>query len=102
MKTSEVLKRHLPDCTSIYGAPMGRRDWHQAGDITGKVHCVRVPINSGGYDRGGAYWGRGDPLYLFFWFDEEGEEFREFRRAKSRDDAKKRFLAHSAEAKFYR
>jgi hypothetical protein len=30
---------------------------------THKVYCRRVPINSGGYDSKGTYWGVGEPLY---------------------------------------
>lgn len=44
-----------------YGAPMGRPD--VGGDSQGeKVFNCRVRLDSGGYDKGGAYWGHGAEL----------------------------------------
>lgn len=47
-----------------YGAPMGRGNVLRPGD--GKTHervfDRRVPLDSGGYDKGGAYWGHGKEL----------------------------------------
>ncbi len=34
------------------------------------VKLQRVRLDSGGYDRGGAYWGAGEPLWVAF--DDEG------------------------------
>lgn len=51
-----------PNVHSKYGAPMGRNSF-QAKTLQGKCHMVRVPLDSGGYDRGGAYWGIGAPLF---------------------------------------
>lgn len=53
----------LSDVNSQYGAPMGRRNL----DLEGKVGDVKmylevVPLDSGGYDRGGAYWGLRMPI----------------------------------------
>ena len=54
----------LRDVSSRYGAPMGRRTARAFdAELPFKFHLVRVRINSGGYDSGGAYWGRGEPLY---------------------------------------
>lgn len=51
-----------------YGAPMGRpvtgRQFEVLPDAP-PFHLVRVRLDSGGYDRGGAYWGHGEPLYEF-------------------------------------
>lgn len=47
--------------SSKYGAPMGRG--HSAEPLTGKIRMRLVRLDSGGYDKGGAYWGIGAPLY---------------------------------------
>lgn len=54
-----------------YGAPMGRSESNLG---SGKVHLQKVNLNSGGYDRGGAYWGTGTQLYVA-WDDEGGEVY---------------------------
>ena len=72
----------ITDCQSPYGAPMGRLEWRDP-PVPGRVRVFRVPINSGGYDRGGAYWGLGEPLYCAT----DGEGFRTFTRAPDRTAA---------------
>lgn len=71
-----------PDVSSRYGAPMGRRD--ATLDWGARLYLRQVPIDSGGYDPGGAYWGLGQPLYAIG----DGEGWR-FYRGKSRDDVKR-------------
>ncbi len=45
------------------GASMGRRSGHALDkSLPFKFRLYRIPINSGGYDSGGAYWGTGAPL----------------------------------------
>ena len=46
------------------------------------VRVYRVPINQGGYDRDGEYWGVDMPLYCA-----TGGEYLEYVRAYNRDDA---------------
>jgi hypothetical protein len=46
-----------------YGAPMGRRD--DMIDYGARLYLRRVPLDSGGYDPGGAYWGLGSPLWAY-------------------------------------
>lgn len=49
-----------PPVNARYGAPMGRHtgpDYLETG--AGPLRLVRIPLDSGGYDRGGAYWGLG-------------------------------------------
>jgi hypothetical protein len=79
--------------SSKYGASMGR-----SSDLdysaTGKLKLERVPLDSGGYDPGGAYWGGGVPLYIAY--DEDGRTL--YFRARDRDAAKAKF----PNAKFYR
>lgn len=82
-----------------YGAPMGRRTGpyyldHEAG----KVHLRRIQLDSGGYDKGGAYWGIGSPLYEVI--DQEGNGF--ILRAFNRSDAKKQILKDFPDVKFFR
>jgi len=66
------------------GAPMGRRDvGNKPVTITSgktckivkrnqtKVFDCRVPLDNGGYDKGGAYWGIGKPLRVSYTKDLE-------------------------------
>lgn len=54
-----------------YGAPMGRAGDTREGFCAfaasefaaPRVRLARVPIDQGGYDNGGAYWGVGVPLW---------------------------------------
>lgn len=57
---------YLRKVNTTYGAPMGRTEYlprHYNGE---RLHLRRVPLNSGGYDPGGAYWGTGLPLYCAY------------------------------------
>lgn len=89
----EMPAPRLPDVSSRYGAPMGRPDRPTAFDLTDskgnryaldfaaprRFHLSRVPLNGGGYDAGGAYWGIGAPL---FWaFSDSGVTVERFYRA---------------------
>lgn len=77
------------------GAAMGRNQFNP--HLTGKVHLRRVRLDSGGYDKGGAYWGQGQPLWAAW--DDSGEQV--YIRADSRDAAKAEVLESHA-VKFYR
>jgi len=98
-----------PNVPARYGAPMGRKSDHLEGliveDTDSRFTLRRIPINSGGYDSGGAYWGRGEPL--FWWSVEitEGDSRDEcsgFMRATSRAAAKASILATHPKARFFR
>lgn len=69
-----------------YGASMGRGS-NLPFDTTDKLEIRRVPIDSGGYDPGGAYWGTGKPLFCVS--DDEGHV--NYLRARDADDAKREF-----------
>ncbi|WP_195594701.1 hypothetical protein [Bacteroides fragilis] len=59
------------------GAPMGRPDVGDRSQVTGqRIFCRRVylPID-GAYDKGGAYWGCGAPLYVEFTLDKSYVHF---------------------------
>lgn len=86
---------------SQYGASMGRRNNTTERDTVTKLHLQRVPINQGGYDPGGAYWGTGAPLYVAYGYgSEELQEY--FFRAADRDEAKAIVKSRFPNAKFYR
>ena len=64
-----------PKVNSTYGAPMGRcGDNNPEGrrafvNCTRRVYCRKLPLDSGGYDKGGAYWGQrlnGESLYCVY------------------------------------
>jgi hypothetical protein len=94
-----------------YGAPLGRADRDSYVDRTGKrhvmtvnenaapFHLLRVRLDSGGYDSGGAYWGHGEPLYYY-----EGpiSDISGYVRGRTRDAAKSAVRAKHPLARFYR
>ena len=84
---------NLPKAYSRYGASMGRR----SDPIAGKVHLQKVVLDSGGYDKGGAYWGTGETL----WCAEDAEGNQQFFRCDSRESAKA-FLKNQFDVSFYR
>lgn len=76
-----------------YGAPMG-----QASQLPliGKVHLQRVPIDSGGYDPGGVYWGTSDYIrgvYALYcaWNDDCLHYVRAYDRNKAKEQLKQDF-----------
>lgn len=90
-----------PDVSCKYGAPMGRashNDW-TVNENAGPFRLVRCPLDSGGYDRGGAYWGIGTPLYYY-----EGPltDISGYVRGRTRDQAKAEVRAIHPLARFYR
>lgn len=76
----------MPRVSCAYGAPMGRR---AIGLPNGRVRLVRVYLDSGGYDNGGAYWGIGKPLYMAtnLPLNDGDSEYTDFVRANSRREA---------------
>lgn len=88
-----------PTVSCRHGAPMGRHTGPDYLDTSaGRIHLQRVPINSGGYDRGGAYWGIGAPL----WFAQDQDGNSRFFRARDRDAAKAAIRADFPDAAFFR
>jgi hypothetical protein len=93
----------LPRVNCRYGAPMGRPGAHP-GD---NPHCVmsvrRVPIDGGGYDSGGAYWGLGAPLWQAHGLDQcdgAADEITDYRRAPSKAAAIAAWAAEWPAARF--
>ena len=76
MKSSDAYRNIVCDVYDRYGAPMGRRSdpyWRKPTDK--KIYDRKVPLNMGGYDRGGAYWGSGDELRVEYTADLEYVRF---------------------------
>ncbi len=73
-----------------YGADMGRRS-ELPYSTRGHLRLTQVPLDSQGYDPGGAYWGHGITLYMAE--SVGGENMGEVRyfRAKNRNEAKAKF-----------
>lgn len=101
---TDTARDRLPDVHSRYGAPMGRVGEKGDPDWPYRFHLARVYLNSGGYDRGGAYWGFDAPLYQAW--AESGDDgvadVEMFLRAYDREDAKAKVLANYPNARFYR
>lgn len=79
------------------GAMMGRRSIRPASPASAKLHLERVRLDAGGYDKGGAYWGFGSPLYCA-----HGEGVTLFVRANGREAAKAAVREELATATFLR
>lgn len=110
------------DCK--YGAPMGRTGKDLTGNLGAiKLHLQHVPLDSGGYDEGGAYWGlrpmgayiRPDGLkvqarvriYRYWWNGNKPSASKPiliegFIDAFSREHAKEQIREKYKEATFYR
>ena len=91
---------------SQYGASMGRpnfRDHENTEKL--KFRLARVPLNNGGYDPGGAYWGTPSNLYVAECETEDAHSCyttRFFLRASDRTAAKAEVLRQYPNARFYR
>ena len=90
-----------PAVSCKYGAPMGRsgRLSHQGDPAAIRFYLQHVPLNSGGYDRGGAYWGHDVPLY---WYCADDSSFEGYLRAHNRTQAKAKVRESFPNAKFFR
>lgn len=69
--------------------------WEESDSL--KLRMVKLRINSGGYDEGGAYFGQGNPIYWTF----DDNDTSIFFRAKNRLDAKRIIRQTLPNAKFY-
>lgn len=93
------MQNPTPRVDCKYGAPMGRHTGTNYLETeAGPLYLKRVPINSGGYDSGGAYWGLGQPLYYVE--DQDGNS--QFLRAWDRESAKSAIRENWPNARFYR
>jgi len=97
----------ITDINCSRGAPMGRADIHGIPDSVYKFRLHKVALDSGGYDRGGAYWGHGGPGPLYVAYAECDPRYsdlfpRLFLRAPDREAAKDYVRDEYPNATFYR
>ena len=67
-KSGEAYADLLVEVDCKFGAPMGRNDIGKK-PVDKRVFCRRIRLDNGGYDKGGAYWGTGAPLYVQYTAD---------------------------------
>lgn len=76
-----MTKPYLPNASSPFGAPMGRRNVLPCNPATlPPLTLYRLEWEDGDYDKGGAYWGGGKGDFIFVAQD-EGNEVALFVRA---------------------
>jgi len=80
---------------------MGRPNRVPADYGQARLSLRRLPLDSGGYDTGGAYWGLGAPLWRAAGFSPSGPVEIHL-RACSREQAKRLILKSHPEARFAR
>ena len=80
---------------------MGRPNHISEPDFPVKFHLRKLRFYDYCYDKGGAYWGMGNPIW-HAWGDAEEEEQELFTRAATRKEAKEYILSLFPNAKFYR
>lgn len=94
-----AMANPIPNVGGAHGAPMGRHTGpNYLETCAGKLYLRQVPLDRGGYDSGGAYWGLGPRLYYVE--DQDGNS--QFFRARDRDAAKAKIVADWPDATFYR
>lgn len=94
------MRNPTPNVNCKYGAPMGRHVGPISEGQGDKWALQHVPLDSGGYDRGGAYWGHHQRLY---WAFNESTHEETFFRARDRAAAKAHVRAeYDSAARFYR
>ena len=62
-----TIDKIITRCDCKYGAPMGRIpvlpiDSYKSDFNPGRIYDCKVPLDNGGYDFGGCYWGLPDNL----------------------------------------
>lgn len=77
LRSADVYKQIICGVDLRRGAPMGRSNAGTAALAAGKrIYRRRVPlVYDGAYDRGGAYWGVGTPLYVEYTLDKSYMRF---------------------------
>lgn len=87
---SVYVANPVPPVSCRYGAPMGRASSSMDHDAPESIRrASRVPLNSGGYDAGGAYWGL-RPSGLHLYAVQDGMGNLAFIDAATSDDAKRK------------
>lgn len=84
------------------GAALGRRTTHDAPpDTRIKLYLRVVPLDSGGYDRNGTYFGDSPGTRIYWYADADGEVDAVV-RASSRVEAKRLVRTSYPNARFFR
>lgn len=63
MKRASIETVLTPNAASFRGASLGRAGTGATVNTSGPFHLVKIRIDQGGYDKGGAYWGLGEQLW---------------------------------------
>ena len=76
-KSKEVYDSIICMVDSRRGAPMGMANIGDRKSVKGqRIYCRKVPLtHDGAYDKGGAYWGIGYPLYVEYTLDKSYVRF---------------------------
>lgn len=108
MSTDRVKSILVHDVCGARGAPMGRHGARDKSETRGAprwFYLRQLPLDAGGYDAGGAYWGHGDTLYgAFSDTATNGDELPAavmYLRAINRDDAKRLVCEEYPNARFF-
>ncbi|KAA6302813.1 MAG: hypothetical protein EZS26_000983 [Candidatus Ordinivivax streblomastigis] len=77
ISSTQIYNQILHKVNCQWGAPMGRLNVGERKEVEGKrIYCRRVYLMyDGAYDKGGAYWGCGAPLYVEFTLDKRYVRF---------------------------
>lgn len=81
------------------GAALGRGAKLGDREYAGKMYLRLVPIDSGGYDPNGTYFGVGEPIY---WYASVDGSIDCTLRARNREKAKAEILESYPKARFFR
>lgn len=65
-KTMRTIDKIITKVSGKYGAPMGRPNVGPEPDEHERIYDCRVNLDSGGYDKGGVYWGHGSELRVSY------------------------------------
>lgn len=85
------MPKKLSNASSKYGAQLGRPNKISEPEYPVIFHIEKLGFHDYAYDRGGAYWGAGDPIF-HAWGDGKNEEQEMFVRAKDQKDAEEQIL----------
>ena len=91
-----------PEAVSCrFGAPMGRPSYYEYDErYPTKCRLSHMPLDRGGYDAGGAYWGF--PSNLYWLRSADNDSVQLFYRARSRKEAAQKALADYPSIQFVR
>lgn len=86
------------------GAALGRRAVFGDSNYAGLMVLRKVPLDDGGYDKNGTYFGTGHPGGDLYWYasTDEDQSIEGCLRAHTRDQAKAEVRKMYPKARFYR